>query len=74
MVALSEAANDGVPVIGGGEGDMPEYFGGVREAAGGGGGAEIEEFRAGEGMGLEKAGGYEVSLELFDVGKGRAFL
>lgn len=72
---MSEAANDGVPVIGGGEGDLPEYVGSVREAAGGGGGgAEIEEFRAGGGIGLEKTGGYEVSLELFDVGKGRAFL
>lgn len=71
---MSEAANDGVPVIGGGEGDLPEYVGGVREAAGGGGGAEIEEFRAGGGAELEKTGGYEVSLELFDVGKGLAFL
>lgn len=71
---MSEAADDRVPVIGDGEGDLPEYVGGVCEAAGGGGGAEVEEFRAGGGMGLEKTGGYEVSLELFDVGKGRAFL
>lgn len=72
-MTLGQAADNGVPVIGGGGWDLPENIGGVGEVTGGGGGAEVEEFGAG-GVELEKAGGNEVSLELFYVREGGAFL
>lgn len=70
--ALGVAADDGVPIVSSGGGDLQKDVGGVGEAAGGGGGAEIEEFGSG-GIELEEACGYEVGLKLFDVGEGGAF-
>lgn len=66
LVALREAADDGVPVIGAGKGDAPEDKGGIMEAAGGRGGAEVEEFGA-RWVKMEETGGYKVRLELLDV-------
>lgn len=55
MVALCVAADEGVPVICRGDVDEAEDCGGVGEAAGGGGGAEVKELRAGIGE-MEEAG------------------
>lgn len=52
---------------------MAENNGGIGEAAGGGDGAQLDEVRAG-GAKLENASGYELNLDLFDVGEGRALL
>lgn len=42
-MALGEAADNGVPIIGGRVGDVVEDKCGVRQAAGGGGGAKVKE-------------------------------
>lgn len=53
--------------------DLAENNGRIGEAAGGRDGAQLDELRAG-GAKLENTSGYEVNLELFDVGEGRALL
>ena len=71
LVVLSEAADNGVPVIDGRTRNTVEHEGGIREAAGRGGGAEVKKLGTGEVV-IEKAGGYEVGLKLLDVRKGSA--
>lgn len=73
MVAVGEASDDGVPVVGGGGLDLQENVCGEVEVAEGGEGAEVEEFCAWRGGEVEEAGGEEEGLELFDVSKGGAF-
>ena len=60
--AIGEAADDGVPVVGGGGRDAAEDGGVV-----GRGGAELEELGVG-GEESEEPGGCEVGVELFDLG------
>ncbi|KAI3680253.1 hypothetical protein L2E82_50478 [Cichorium intybus] len=75
LMALSKAADDGVPVISDWEGNVTEDVNGVEEAARGrGGGAKFKEFGTRERVEVENTGGDEVSLELFDMGEVGALL
>lgn len=74
-MALGEAAYDGVPVVGDWGGNVTENVSGVEDASSGrGGGAKFKKLGTRGRVELENTGGYEVSLELFDVGEGGALL
>lgn len=71
-MALSKAANNGVPFILEWGSNVAEDMGGVREVSGGRDGAEIQEFGAAS-VELKIAGDNKMGLELFEFGKTSTF-
>lgn len=69
---MSKASKNGVVVVCGGVLDLPEYFSGEGEVAGGRDGEEFKELGAGR-VELEFSGGYEMSLKLLHLNERDAF-